>query len=311
MQIGTFLAIFFIVWWLCLFIVLPFGVRDQVDEGAYIQGTERGAPSLFRFWPKLLWTTLLAIPVSLVADAVLGQLDGLEVLCLWSDEIGTSELWYRLLNIGVPIAPTAGTDVMTDFYHTMAVGTTRAYVHLPEGYTFDRYLAALRAGRSMVTNGPMIEFRLGDAGPGSVHAAGQRASWTIDLHSAVPVERVEVLLNGRVVWSGAGVDSAGSRRHTGTLQLPAGGWVAARAIGPETTRWPAMDSYAFGHTAPVWLGRVGSTDPDAERTAAGELLRALDVAGRRLEAGYAGAEIPALRAHFAAARDSLERRARP
>lgn len=64
MQIATFLAIFFIVWWLCLFIVLPFGVRNQVDEGAYIQGTERGAPSLPRFWPKLLWTTVLAIPLT-------------------------------------------------------------------------------------------------------------------------------------------------------------------------------------------------------------------------------------------------------
>ena len=277
--------------------------RRQDGMGVYVHPVSRRDPFAND-------TTLLAIPVSLVADAVLGQLDGLEVLCLWSDEIGTSELWYRLLNIGVPIAPTAGTDVMTDFYHTMAVGTTRAYVHLPDGYSFDRYLSALRAGRSMVTNGPMIEFRLGDAGPGSVHAPGTRAPWTIDLHSAVPVERVEILLNGRVVWSGAGLDSAGSRRLTGTLQLPAGGWVAARAIGPETTRWPAMDSYAFGHTAPVWLGRVGSTDPDAERTAAGELLRALDVAERRLEAGYAGAEIPALRAHFAAARESLERRAR-
>jgi TolB protein len=254
-------------------------------------------------------TTLGAIPVALVADAVLGQLDGLEVLCLWSDELGTSEVWYRLLNLGVPIAPTAGTDVMTDFYHTMAVGSTRAYVRLPEGYTFERYLDALRAGRSMVTNGPMIEFRLGDAGPGAVHAAGERASWTLDVHSAVPVDRVEILVNGRVVWSGAGLDRPGTRRLSGTLQLPAGGWVAARAVGPETTRWPAMDSYAFAHTAPVWLGRVGSTEPAAERTAAAELLHALDVAERRLDAGYTGAEIPTLRAHFAAARDTLTRRA--
>jgi len=64
MQIATFLAIYFVVWWLCLFLVLPFGVRNQVDEGAYIQGTERGAPSIFRFGPKLLWTTLLSIPLT-------------------------------------------------------------------------------------------------------------------------------------------------------------------------------------------------------------------------------------------------------
>ena len=60
MQVGTYLAIFFIVWWLCLFIVLPFRVRNQVDEGAWVQGTERGAPSITRLWPKLLATTVLA-----------------------------------------------------------------------------------------------------------------------------------------------------------------------------------------------------------------------------------------------------------
>lgn len=62
MQVATFFAIYFVVWWMCLFLVLPFGVRNQVDEGSHIQGTERGAPALFRFGPKLLWTTLLSIP---------------------------------------------------------------------------------------------------------------------------------------------------------------------------------------------------------------------------------------------------------
>lgn len=64
MQVATFFAIFFIVWWLCLFMVLPFGVRNQVDEGGHIQGTDPGAPARFRLWPKLLWTTLLAIPIT-------------------------------------------------------------------------------------------------------------------------------------------------------------------------------------------------------------------------------------------------------
>jgi predicted secreted protein len=41
---ATFLAIYFVVWWICLFVVLPFGVKNQVDSGSYIQGTERGAP---------------------------------------------------------------------------------------------------------------------------------------------------------------------------------------------------------------------------------------------------------------------------
>lgn len=64
MQITTFLAIYFVVWWLCLFLVLPFGVRNQSDVGEYVQGSERGAPAQFRFWPKLIWTTGLSIPMT-------------------------------------------------------------------------------------------------------------------------------------------------------------------------------------------------------------------------------------------------------
>lgn len=66
MQIGSILAIYFIVWWLCLFVVLPFRVRNQVDEGEWVQGTERGAPSIARLWPKLLATTLLAAAVTAI-----------------------------------------------------------------------------------------------------------------------------------------------------------------------------------------------------------------------------------------------------
>jgi predicted secreted protein len=64
MPLLTAFAIYFIVWWLCLFIVLPFRVRNQVDDGEWIHGTERGAPVLVRFWPKLLATTLLAAVVT-------------------------------------------------------------------------------------------------------------------------------------------------------------------------------------------------------------------------------------------------------
>lgn len=62
MSIITALAIFFVVWWICLFLVLPFRVRNQVDAGNWVQGTDPGAPAgVFSLWPKLLATTLLAI----------------------------------------------------------------------------------------------------------------------------------------------------------------------------------------------------------------------------------------------------------
>ena len=39
MPIGSIIAIFFVVWWIVLFAVLPFGVRTQEEEGEVVLGT--------------------------------------------------------------------------------------------------------------------------------------------------------------------------------------------------------------------------------------------------------------------------------
>ena len=62
----TFFAIYFVVWWTCLFLVLPFGVRNQIDAGEYVQGTERGAPVQPMWGKRVLWTTLLSIPMTAI-----------------------------------------------------------------------------------------------------------------------------------------------------------------------------------------------------------------------------------------------------
>jgi len=247
------------------------------------------------------------LPVALVADGVLGDVQALEIACLWTDEVGTAEVWYHLLNLGHPVAATSGSDVMLNFYRTMAPGTTRTYVHTGAAADFDTYLRGLAAGRSFVTNGPMVEFTVDDAMPGEVTAADGTAAWSLRLHTAVPVETIDVLVNGEVVESVA----AGGGAHQsfeGTLTLPPAGWVAVRVRGPATTDWPGMDSYGFAHTSPVWVGEVGSVDAAAEARSAAVLLDALAGARVRLELGYAGADIPNLRARFDAARAELEGR---
>jgi Tol biopolymer transport system component len=80
---------------------------------------------------------------AMVPDAVLGGVDTIEVACLWSDETGTSDPWYRLLNVGAALTPSAGTDVMTDFFRTMAVGTTRVYVKPAGPFASEDCLSAI------------------------------------------------------------------------------------------------------------------------------------------------------------------------
>jgi len=246
------------------------------------------------------------IPLELVPDAVLGDLDGLEVACLWSDELGTSEVWYRLLNLGLPIAPTGGPDAMPNLFRMMAVGTTRVYVKTEGPLTLATYLDGLRAGRSFVTNGPLVRFEAGGASPGGAvgGVAGASVPFRLTVSSSVAFERAEVLVNGRVVFTGEGLSAPGTKSWTGTVRAPAGGWIAARVWGGETA-WPAMDSYPFAQSAPVWFFKRGSRDPAAASAAARDLLRWLDVADAQLVAGYKDAPIPKLRARFAEARRRL------
>lgn len=250
------------------------------------------------------------LPVELVADGILGDVQALEIACLWTDEIGTSEVWHHLLNLGWPVAATSGSDVMLNFYRTMAPGTTRTYVKTDGALDFDGYLEGLKKGRSFVTNGPLLEFAVNGAEPGQTTEADRRVRWTLELRTAVAVATIDVLVNGEVVDSRV----AGSGAHQsfeGEIELPAGGWVAVRVTGPPTTGWPGMDSYAFAHTSPVWIGTVGSVDRDAELRSVGVLEQALAGARARLERGYSGASIPELRARFDQAQEALDARREP
>lgn len=63
MKFGTYLAIYFLIWWLTLFAVLPFGVRNQEEAGEVSPGTDPGAPAIHTLWRKLLWTTIISVAV--------------------------------------------------------------------------------------------------------------------------------------------------------------------------------------------------------------------------------------------------------
>lgn len=53
-------AVYFILWWLSLLIVLPWGAHSQDESGEVAPGTEPGAPSINRIVGKLIWATVVA-----------------------------------------------------------------------------------------------------------------------------------------------------------------------------------------------------------------------------------------------------------
>ena len=70
MSLATAIAVYFIIWWIVLFAVLPWGARSQAEGGEVVSGSDPGAPVLPRLWWKLLWTTLIAGALFAIAAAV-------------------------------------------------------------------------------------------------------------------------------------------------------------------------------------------------------------------------------------------------
>jgi len=63
MSTSTAIAIYFLIWWITLFAVLPWDVRNQEESGEVTPGTDPGAPAIHRVWHKLGWTTVVATTI--------------------------------------------------------------------------------------------------------------------------------------------------------------------------------------------------------------------------------------------------------
>jgi len=74
------IAVYFILLWLVLFAVLPFGIRSQAEEGEVVEGTEPAAPVKPMIVRKLIATTI-------IAGVVLGAYIGVQHLGLTLDDI--------------------------------------------------------------------------------------------------------------------------------------------------------------------------------------------------------------------------------
>ena len=68
MATSTAVAIYFLIWWIALFAVLPFGVRAQGEEAP--PGTDPGAPLVPNLLAKLIWTTVVATVVFAICAVI-------------------------------------------------------------------------------------------------------------------------------------------------------------------------------------------------------------------------------------------------
>lgn len=157
----------------------------------------------------------------------------------------TQEIYYHLLNSGLRIPPSAGSasGVLPN-----PVGYNRVYVHTGERMDYQSWWQNLKAGRSFVTNGPLLLVRADDKLPGEVFASQAPKTIRLDVQliSRDRVPRIEIIQNGEVVQT-LECSSNREQKLTAELSVSRSGWFLLRAIAdnPQTFR--------FASTAPFYV----------------------------------------------------------
>ncbi|MCY3775924.1 MAG: CehA/McbA family metallohydrolase [Candidatus Aminicenantes bacterium] len=219
------------------------------------KGREQGA-GIFYVHPvhnpdanDLAGSSAKAVPV----DAALGLVDGLEILGYGHPAAGL-RLYYRLLNCGFRLAAAAGTDAFNNIRRHKVIGGDRVYVHTGDDFNYDSWVQGLKAGRSFVTNSPLLFFEVDGRMPGAEIALDGpgRVPVQVEAHSHAPMDRLELVFNGKTVHT---VKASGNGNHLlfrGSLPITGSGWLAARIQGGPH-RLVVNNTDLFAHTTPVYL----------------------------------------------------------
>ncbi|GAB3246624.1 hypothetical protein GCM10027347_01590 [Larkinella harenae] len=198
----------------------------------------------------------------LTLDGLRGKVDVLEILQYCVDETPLrTDHYYHLLDLGFPVTATAGSDFPwcgQDHGHgpperSARIGNARFYVYTDGPLTNQSWKAGLKAGHTVVTSGPMLDFRVNDARPGDRLALKKGDNLTVSVQAfghakQVPLDRIELIGHGKVL-ARISKDEPGQSTSRLTLNLKLdtltrGIWLAARCFaGPQQA----------AHTTPIYV----------------------------------------------------------
>ncbi|MCG8449733.1 MAG: hypothetical protein MI725_09165 [Pirellulales bacterium] len=162
----------------------------------------------------------------------------------WSETI-----YHHLLNCGLRIPPAAGSGSGAN---GNPVGANRVYVQCEE-FSTDNWLAGMRAGRVMISNGPLLRTEVEGQGPGYVFHIDSGASrnfqigLSLSFYEEAPVEYLEIIKNGRIEHAVRLDELARKKGRLPAFEFDASGWFLVRAITSRT------QNYQFASTGPYYV----------------------------------------------------------
>lgn len=178
------------------------------------------------------------------------------------------DIYYHLLNCGLRLPPTAGSGSGWTPSTTAAAGTSaalkaaasantnpvgynRVYVYIDGELTWEKWWEGLRAGRCVVTNGPLIRPHVEGQPPGYVFQAD--AGKTVELEIGLTlstrdrVSYLEVVKDGLVEHEVRLEKWKESGGRLPPVKFSESGWFLVRAVTDES------NTYRYATTAPYYV----------------------------------------------------------
>jgi TolB protein len=210
-----------------------------------------------------------------IVDAALGTTDVLE----WSTSARAGFFpLYAVWNNGLKVAAVGGEDSVTSEHHNQLVGAARTYVFTgSRGLDMDAWLGGLRAGRSFVSTGPLVELAIDGMMPGeelALPSAGGQVAIEARVRSITALTKVSLICNGETIQEiPLNADKRGVDFRM-SLRVTRSGWYHLRAEGVPADRFPLDTTYAQGFTNPIWITVGGQ--PIRNRGAAEYAIKWID-----------------------------------
>jgi hypothetical protein len=160
----------------------------------------------------------------------------------WSQEI-----YFRLLNAGLRIPPTAGSGSGES---PNPIGYNRVYVYVDGDLTYEKWWRQLRAGAVFVTNGPLMKPSVEGQLPGYVFHGeeGQPMELEIGLTFSTrePIDYLELIKDGHVDRE-VRFDEYAKTGRLPKIAFDKSGWFLVRAVCNAT------NTYRFAMTGPYYV----------------------------------------------------------
>jgi hypothetical protein len=153
--------------------------------------------------------------------------------------------WYHMLNTGIKMPVSTGSDWFVS-------SANRVYSQTDGRFAYETWLDGLRNGRTFITNGPALFLMVAGKEPGETIEVekGTRLPIHVNWYSHHPVERVEIVLNGKIVERRDYPEGMNAGHLETDLVAQSDGWLGAR-LGSASR--DSFNQPIWAHTSPVYL----------------------------------------------------------